>query len=108
MSYSFSFFARDVHAARRKLDEVHAPAGVKALVELALAGIGPRPLQSAGATQAGSSRDAAEKTLAETRANQPTPRVPQLAGIHVESHGHIDEYGQGSGIGTLKVQPFYD
>lgn len=109
MSFSVSFFARDVQAAQTKLREAYAPAAVKALVELALAGI-PSASQSpyAGAGQAMTGQDAAKAAAEGAGVNRSVPRTPKLCGILVETNGHIDENGQRSGIATFRVEPFYD
>lgn len=104
MSFSISFFARDVHSAQTKLRDCYAPASVKAVVELALAGIPQQPQISVGA---GSSSSAGASDSARG-ANQATPRKPQLCGILVETHGHIDEHGGRSGINSFRVEPYYD
>jgi hypothetical protein len=102
MSFSTSFVARDVHTARRKLHEAHMPAAVKALVELALAGI---PVGGgAGAGVVGyCTADEAKQAV-----NVPAPRPPRLCCILVEAHGHIDESGGRSNIGLFRVEPYYD
>jgi hypothetical protein len=111
MSFSVSFFARDVNSARTKLHDASAPAGVKALIELALAGI---PLQSHGGSGAGSAGIASQARTSDaakeagTGSNSPSPRSPRLCGILVETHGHIDEHGARSNLGTFRVEPYYD
>lgn len=102
MSFSISFFARDVHSARSKLREAYAPEAVKALIELSIAAIPAQNNLGAGASSQGSSSDTAKHS------NQATPRVPRLCGILVETHGHIDENGGRSNIGLFRVEPYYD
>lgn len=104
MSFNISFFARDVHTARTKLSEVHAPAAVKAVIELAIAGIPPQP--PAPRADAMTLSDASKEMAG--AGNRPTPRPPRLAGILVETHGHIDESGSRSNIGLFRVEPYYD
>lgn len=107
MSFSVSFFARDVHSARSKLHEARAPEGVKALIELALASIPPQNQTSAGAGSVGVSQ-ARTSDSAKEISNAGQPKVPRLCGILVETHGHIDESGGRSNIGAFRVEPFYD
>lgn len=106
MSFSVSFFARDVHTARAKLHEAHAPAGVKALVELAIAGISATPQQNDHAG-AGSSSHGASGTASQS-VNRASPAPRRLCGILVETHGHIDEGGGRSNIGGFRVDPYWD
>lgn len=108
MSFSVSFFARDVQSAQSKLRDAYAPAAVKALVELALAGIpaASQPQYNGGiVSQQGIGSDAAKVEVA---VNRTVPRQPKLCGVLVETHGHIDENGQRSGINTFRVEPYYD
>lgn len=115
MSFHISFFARDVQSAHAKLREAYAPAAVKALIELALAGIPAitpaiQGYASNGAsapipTQAPWGRGDAEKAKAFAPA---APRAPVLCGIKVEAVGHIDENGHTSNIGTFRVEPLFD
>lgn len=107
MSFSISFFARDVHIARSKLHEARAPEGVKALIELALASIPSQSYISTGAGSAGVSQARTSDSAKEV-GNSPSPRVPRLCGILVETHGHIDETGGRSNIGAFRVEPYYD
>lgn len=107
MSFSISFFARDVHAAKSKLREAYAPESVKALIELSIAGI-PQE-NSGGAGQPMTAAQASETDGAKVSgANRPAPRRPKLCGILVETHGHIDENGGRSNIGAFRVEPYYD
>ncbi len=106
MTFSVSFFARDVHSARTKLREAHAPEAVKALVELAIASVPQQNQISVGAGTAGVSQ--ARSTDSAKEANHSAPRKPQLFGILVETHGHIDEHGGNSNLGGFSVRPFYD
>lgn len=103
MSFSFSFTARNVASARSKLRDQYAPEGVKALIELALAGI-REPVQLAFTrsqeTAGGNPTGNATKTEA--------PRHSPLMGIFVEAWGHIDEGGGRSNIDRFLVQPLYD
>ncbi len=102
MSYSFAFFATDMHSARRKLHEAYAPAGVKALVECALNAIP----QSAGQGACGQADDN-RKQGPQQEVNHAI-RMPLFRGVLVESNGHIDENGGRSGINVFRVEPFYD
>lgn len=100
MSFNVSFFARDAQSARNKLAAAYAPAAVKALVELAIAGM---PAQGhAGASQAPASDGA------RAAGNAASPKLPRLCGILVETHGHIDDGGGVSSIGAFRVEPCYD
>ena len=102
MSFSISFFARDVDTARSRLREAYAPEAVKALVELAIATIPHQSRhQNTGAGQS-VSVDSAKTS------NQATPRPRGLCGILVETHGHIDEGGGRSNINLFRVEPYYD
>jgi hypothetical protein len=104
MSFSVSFFARTPDAARSKLQDAHAPAAVKALVELALAGIPSSAVPStSGVGQASSSEGANRSSNA-----SPSIRPPRLCGILVETHGHIDEGGSRSNLSLFRVEPYYD
>lgn len=118
MSFSIQFFARNPHHARAKLERATAPAGVKALIELALANISLHASAGAGATNStmgagtGSAGYAnqerpSDKTI---KADAPTPLRPPpiLCGIFVETHGHIDEGGGRSSITAFRVEPYYD
>lgn len=107
MSFSVSFFARDVHTARSKLQAAFAPAAVKALVELALAGIPSQPRPNSGAGSLVSQSGVSETKQA-SAGNSPSPREPRLCGILVETSGHIDEHGDRSGLSGFRVEPYYD
>lgn len=108
MSFYVQFFARDVAAARAKLAEAFAPAAVKAIVELAIAGIPHSATPTTGiGQQAGAAQvanGASEKVSTVNRA----PPAPVLRGILVETQGHIDESGNQSSIDHFRVRPFYD
>jgi hypothetical protein len=113
MSFSVQFFARDVHAARAKLHEAHAPAAVKALIELAIAGVTgemqPAALQGGAGMSSGACITAASGGSNDLKSvNHATPRARRICGILVETHGHIDEYGGRSGINAFRVEPYYD
>lgn len=109
MSFSVSFFARDVHTARSKLREAHAPAAVKALVELAIAGIPPQTPPNSGTGGSGSvTQSGASEAKQASTGNSPSPRQPRLCGILVETSGHIDENGARSGLSGFRVEPYYD
>lgn len=108
MSFSISFFARDVHSAKSKLREAYAPEAVKALIELSLAGIPQEGLASAGTGQMAAAQTAATDGMKVSDANRPTPRRPKLCGVLVSTHGHIDEHGGHSSIGAFRVEPYYD
>ena len=103
MSFYVSFFASSVQSARGKLREAYAPEGVKALIELAIASV-PQERAVTGAGQASAS---AASTNIASSANRATPAPKGLAGIRVETSGHIDEYGGRSYIDRLTVEPFY-
>lgn len=106
MSFNIQFFARDVHSARFKLRGAYAPEAVKELIELSLASI-PQENQFGGAT--GLAGVGQERTTGGAKeANHPSPRRPQLCGIWVECHGHIDEGGGMSDLGAFRVRPYYD
>lgn len=100
MSFTISFTARDVHSARRKLNDASAPIAVKAVIELALARIPPpRPI----VPQPPSTRDTC------STAGVAGSRLPEFVGILVEAYGHFDETGQGaSKIERFLVQPLFD
>ncbi|QQO30748.1 hypothetical protein JJC00_18870 [Bradyrhizobium diazoefficiens] len=109
MSFSVSFFARDVHTARSKLREAFAPAAVKALVELAIAGIPPQTQPNGGAVSSGAANQSgASEVKQASTGNTPSPRQPRLCGILVEASGHIDEHGARSGLSGFRVEPYYD
>jgi hypothetical protein len=100
MTFSFSFFACDGHAAEHKLQSVHAPGAVKALVEKALCGV-PKfapPAQSTSVTtisdKATSGGDCGSKPMI-------------FIGVMVEVCGHIDEAGNASEIQRFLVKPVY-
>lgn len=105
MSFSVSFFARDVHTARAKLHEAVAPAGVKALIELAIAGVSGTP-QHNELAGAGSSSPSSSGSTGHSP-SRATPAAPRLGGILVETHGHIDENGGRSTIGEFRVHPYW-
>ena len=103
MSFSVNFFATGVSDARNKLQSSYAPGAVKALVELALAGIKTSPSSGSG----GGAGQAPKVLTAGDAGNAPAPRPAELRGILVETHGHIDENGGQSEIGLFRVRPFY-
>ena len=110
MSFTISFFARDAYAARSKLQNAYAPAAVKALVELALAGIpadSVTPNSGAGVSGGTSAADGA-KSQANGPANATAIPRRRLCGIRVETSGHIDEHGERSWINSFRVEPCYD
>lgn len=96
MSFRFSFTARDVSSAHAKLQSVHAPAAVKALIEVALTSV-PR------------SQPVAQGRTPNTGFSDPqSVRTPTLAGILVEAQGHVDDSGGEGKIDRFLVQPLYD
>ena len=103
MSFSFSFTARSVASARSKLREQYAPEGLKALIELALAGI-REPVQPAFTR----SQETSGVSQAANAAKAEAPRQSPLVGIFVEAWGHIDDGGGRSNIDRFLVQPLYD
>jgi hypothetical protein len=107
LSFSIQFFAKDVHSARSKLRDSHAPEAVKAVIELAIAAIPheSRPSQSGAGMSEGAGILASGNNTASNRPNPPA--LPRLCGILVETHGHIDENGGRSNIGAFRVEPFY-
>ncbi|MGY3393418.1 hypothetical protein ACVWW6_006009 [Bradyrhizobium sp. USDA 3311] len=107
MSFAVSFFARNVDHARSMLHEARAPIAVKALVELTLASIPRQASAGAGASSASTANQARPSDAAKD-ANAPATPAPQLRGILVETHGHIDEHGAQSYLNGFKVQPLYD
>ena len=104
MSFYISFFARDVYSAQAKLREAYAPTAVKALIELAIASV-PHE-SSGGAGSAGNVATGTGAQLNKTPSN--APARPRLAGILVETSGHIDDQGQRSWIDKFRVEPYYD
>ena len=105
MSFSISFFARDIHTARSRLQGVYAPAAVKALIELALSSI---PAEIPGSGLSGVAQQAAGAESTKSQGNRATPAPRRLAGILVETNGHIDEYGGRSWLNQFRVEPYYD
>jgi hypothetical protein len=113
MSFHISFFARDVNSAHNKLREAHAPAALKALIELALGGIARSqsagvPAAAAPPTQAPWPKSSGDMKAMAAAFAPPAPRTPSLCGVRVEASGHIDENGQHSFITAFKVEPLFD
>lgn len=101
MSFSMSFAATSAHGAHQKLREASAPAAVKALVELALAGL-RWPQQATQGEGAGSMND---KAIASSGSS----RKPTLVAVYVETYGHLEEGGSDrSWIDRFVVQPLYE
>jgi hypothetical protein len=100
MSFIFSFCATSLYGARSKLSEQHAPAAVKALVELALAGI-REPVPSTQGASAGRGEGNARQA-------EPSQRPPRFVGVFVEAWGCIDTSGGKSSMDRFVVQPLYE
>jgi hypothetical protein len=105
MSFSFNFTAGSVASARAKLANEYAPASVKALVELALAGIRePAPVAMVRTTEAAKASAAGCAQSGQTVSALP----PRFIGVMVEAWGHIDEHGGTSMIQKFEVRPLFD
>lgn len=105
MSFSFNFTAGSVASARAKLAAEYAPAAVKAVVELALAGIRePAPAVMTRTTEAVKSAAAGVASAGAASAST----SPRLVGVLVEAYGHIDEHGGCSQIMKFEVRPLFD
>jgi len=100
MSFSFQFSAADKYDALRKLHDAHAPAAVKAVIEMALQGL---PHVSSPQTSTSASTTAGARGQGSGSASA---RPPELRGVFVEAWGHIDETGVGeSKVERLAVKP---
>ncbi len=110
MSFSVSFSARSISAAREKLRQASGPPAVKALIEKAIDALHPivperKPEQSV--SYAGSSGGSGEE--AKIKANAVRP--PELIGVMVEAWGHIADPGDSytrSSIDRFVVQPLFE
>ena len=99
MSFSVSFSACSIQSARRKLDQAHAPASVKVLIEKALDAM---PLH----VQATVAQETNVKTIT-AKASEP---APVFFGVLVEASGHISDPWDSwkhSNV-TIKVLPLFD
>jgi hypothetical protein len=109
MSFHITFAARSVHEARFKLNYEHAPAAVKALIELALAAVPtPKltpPQQAIGMAASGGDGEAREGLPVSGPTRQTA--APSHFGVFVEVWGHIADAGDGgrSEIQRFVVQP---
>jgi hypothetical protein len=97
MSFSISFAARSVDAAKEKLKDSDGPAAVKALIEKALDAI---PVLPPPPAIDGSSKDP----------GYIAPSWPTLLCVLVETCGHFADPGgtEPSEIGKFVVRPIFD
>lgn len=97
MSFSLQFTATSPRSAREQLQKASAPNGVKALVELALAGMWPRPAPSASPSRTNTES-------ASTASSQPC-----FIGVRVDCWGHM-AYSERdrSWLERFNVEPLYE
>lgn len=113
MSFHISFTVGDKYSALRKLQDAHAPASVKAVIEKALDHLRERvPLTLQGGMSAGTvatnGQDAAKARAAESLPDS-SPLMDQPCGVAVEAWGHIDVTGFGeSRIERFIVKPIFE
>lgn len=102
MSFSIQFAATSDYSARQKLAQASAPAAVKALIELALAGL--RWPQQASESKS------VDHSTGSGLASGGASRLPVLVAVCVETSGHIEEgsASQRSYLNSFAVQPLYE